>query len=243
MIEHDRAASATDISRLLLEAITDYGIYMLTPDGRVSSWNAGAKRFKGYSAEEIIGKHYSVFFTPEDLAKGLPQKALAEAANKGRFETRGWRLRKDGSRFWVHAVIDPIRGSDGELLGFAKITRDLTERRAAELELENSRDMFRRLVMGVTDYAIYMISPEGIVTNWNAGAERIKGYLPDEIIGRHFSQFYTPEDRAAGAPELALEIARDSGTPSKGRAGVCARTARVSLLMSSSTTFATPTVH
>ncbi|MEO8685735.1 MAG: PAS domain S-box protein, partial [Devosia sp.] len=211
MISTDSASTNADQYRLLVEAITDYGIYMLTPDGRVASWNAGARRFKGYSEQEILGQHFSVFYTPEDLADGLPARALAEATNSGRFENQGWRLRKDGSRFWVHAIIDPVRNADGELIGFAKITRDLTERREAELELARSQDMFRRLVMGVTDYALYMISPEGIVTNWNVGAERIKGYRPEEIIGHHFSQFYTPEDAAAGAPEQALEIARTTG--------------------------------
>ncbi|MET3900485.1 PAS domain S-box-containing protein [Devosia sp. UYZn731] len=200
-----------DPYRLLLESITDYGIYMLSPDGRVSSWNAGAKRFKGYSEQEILGQNYAVFFTPEDLASGLPARALAEAADKGRYETQGWRIRKDGTRFWVHAVIDPIRDAGGNLMGFAKITRDLTERREAELELYHSQEMFKRLVLGVTDYALYMLSPEGIVTNWNLGAERIKGYRPEEIVGHHFSQFYTPDDRAKGRPAQALEVARTVG--------------------------------
>ena len=211
MISTDSVSTNADQYRLLVEAITDYGIYMLTPDGRVASWNAGARRFKGYSEQEILGQHFSVFYTPEDLAAGLPARALAEATNSGRFENQGWRLRKDGSRFWVHAIIDPVRNANGDLIGFAKITRDLTERRESELELARSQDMFRRLVLGVTDYALYMISPEGIVTNWNAGAERIKGYRPEEIVGHHFSQFYTPEDAAAGAPEQALEIARTTG--------------------------------
>ncbi|HEY8575492.1 MAG TPA: PAS domain S-box protein [Devosia sp.] len=197
--------------QLLVEAITDYGIYMLTPEGLISSWNAGARRFKGYEAHEVLGRHFSIFFTPEDLDLGVPENALRIAQEEGRFETQGWRLRKDGSRFWAHAIVDPIRDADGRLLGFAKITRDMTERRMAEMELHRSQDMFRRLVMGVTDYALYMISPEGIVTNWNAGAERIKGYAPDEIIGQHFGRFYPEEERAAGGPDQALRIARETG--------------------------------
>ena len=202
---------SADQSRLLLDAITDYGIYLLTPEGVVSSWNSGARRLKGYEEEEVLNRHFSIFYTEEDLATGLPERALRTAAAEGRFETQGWRLRKDGTRFWANAVIDPIWDQAGTLIGFAKITRDLSEQHRAELELAHSRDMFRRLVLGVTDYALYMISPEGIVTNWNAGAERIKGYLPDEIIGQHFERFYTPEDRAADGPAKALEAARSTG--------------------------------
>ncbi|WP_332700241.1 hybrid sensor histidine kinase/response regulator [Devosia sp.] len=205
------AGPSAEQYRLLVDAITDYGIYMLTPDGLISSWNAGARRFKGYEEHEVLGRHFSIFYTEDDLATGLPDKALRVAASEGRFETQGWRLKKDGSRFWAHAIIDPIRGPDGKLLGFAKITRDMTEKHNAELELARSQDMFRRLVLGVTDYALYMISPEGIVTNWNAGAERIKGYAPEEIVGQHFERFYTAEDRAAGAPARALDVARQTG--------------------------------
>jgi PAS domain S-box-containing protein len=201
----------TDHYRLLLDSITDYGIYMLSVDGRVSSWNVGAERLKGYRQDEIIGQHFSRFYTPEDLATGLPARALRTAASVGRFESEGWRLRKDGTRFWANAIIDAIKDEQGELIGFAKITRDLTERRMADQALAESRDMFRRLVQGVTDYALYMLSPEGIVTNWNSGAERIKGYHPDEIVGEFFGRFYTPEELAAGVPQQALETARTVG--------------------------------
>jgi PAS domain S-box-containing protein len=197
--------------RLLVNGIVDYAIYMLDPDGRVVSWNPGARRFKGYEAEEIIGQHFSRFYTAEDQVAGLPARALAQAENEGRFEQEGWRVRKDGSTFWAHVVIDPIRASDGELLGFAKITRDLSERREGELALRQSQEQFRLLVLGVTDYAIYMLDPTGHVSNWNPGAERIKGYRRDEIVGQHFSRFYTEEDRAAGAPEAALATAAREG--------------------------------
>ena len=197
--------------RLLVEAVTDYAIYMLDDAGYVSSWNAGARRFKGYEAAEIIGVHFSRFYTEEDRATGLPARALATAAQEGRFEGEGWRLRKDGSRFWVHVIIDPIRDPSGVLIGYAKITRDLTERRAAESALALSEQQFRLLVQGVSDYAIYMLDPEGRVSNWNSGAQRIKGYAPAEIVGRHFSQFYTPEDRAADRPAYALATAAREG--------------------------------
>ena len=126
--------------QLLINAVTDYAIYMLEPDGTVASWNPGARRFKGYEAHEIVGRNFSCFFTEEDRVAGLPQLALESAAREGRFEAVGVRLRKDGSRFWVNAVIDPIRDDKGNLLGFAKITRDITERRNAQQELEEARN-------------------------------------------------------------------------------------------------------
>ncbi|WP_284310224.1 hybrid sensor histidine kinase/response regulator [Labrys miyagiensis] len=193
--------------RLLLEAVTDYAIYMLDLNGRVASWNAGARRFKGYEADEIIGQHFSRFYTEEDRLDGLPARALATAEAEGRFENEGWRVRKDGARFWAHVVIDPIRDPAGRLIGYAKITRDLTERREAEQKLRRSLEQFRLLVQSVTDYAIYMLDRDGFISSWNAGAERIKGYDAEEIIGQHFSRFYTPEDRAAGEPAKALETA------------------------------------
>jgi PAS domain S-box-containing protein len=197
--------------QLLIDSVTDYAIYMLDPEGYVASWNAGARRFKGYEAAEIIGEHFSRFFGPEDRAAGLPQHALRTAAAEGRFEAEGWRYRKDGSRFWANAVLDPIRDESGHLVGFAKITRDITERKEAESRLFESEQRFRMLVQGVTDYAIYMLDTEGRVTNWNAGAEAIKGYSAAEIIGQHFSRFYPEEDRRAGEPARALRIALGEG--------------------------------
>ncbi len=197
--------------RLLVEAVADYAIYMLDPAGIVVSWNAGAQRFKGYTADEIVGRHFSRFYTLEDQADGLPARVLQTAEREGKFEGEGWRVRKDGARFWAHVVIDPIRDGRGLLLGFAKITRDLSERKAAEQTLRDSREEFELLVQSVTDYAIYMLDLDGKVVNWNAGARRIKGYAPEEIIGQHFSRFYTAEDRAAGEPQRALDTARLEG--------------------------------
>ncbi|HEX8366631.1 MAG TPA: PAS domain S-box protein [Allosphingosinicella sp.] len=197
--------------QLLVNAVTDYALYMLDREGYVATWNPGARRFKGYAAEEIIGQHFSRFFTEEDRAAGVPERALRTAATEGKFETEGWRLRKDGTRMWVHAVIDPIFSDEGELIGFAKITRDITEKREAERALHQSEQRFRMLVQGVHDYAIYMLDPDGRVTNWNSGAERIKGYKAEEIVGRHFSQFYTEQDRAGGEPQRALETALREG--------------------------------
>ncbi len=206
-------APPTDESRyrLLVEAVTDYAIYMLDPAGMVTSWNPGARRFKGYEAHEIIGEHFSRFYTPEDRSIGLPEAALDIAAREGKFEGEGWRVRKDGARFWAHVVIDPIREPGGDLVGFAKITRDLTERRHAEESLRRSEEQFRLLVESVTDYAIYMLDVNGNISSWNQGAQRIKGYLPDEIIGHHFSKFYTAADRRHGEPERALQTAIREG--------------------------------
>lgn len=184
--------------QLLIDAIVDYAIYMIDVDGIVRSWNAGAERLKGYSADEIIGKPFSLFYSPEDRAKGLPQTALRIAAETGRFSSEGWRVRKDGSRFWALVVVDAIRDEQGQVIGFAKVTRDITERQQAHNELLESERRYRRLIEAVVDYAIFQLDPSGNVTTWNPGAQRIKGYDPDEIIGRHFSQFYTPEDSISG---------------------------------------------
>ncbi|MFC5513348.1 PAS domain S-box protein [Massilia jejuensis] len=195
----------------LISGISDYAIYMLDCDGLVSSWNAGAQRFKGYIAPEILGQHFSRFYTPEDRADKLPARALATALAEGKYEAEGWRLRQDGTRFWASVVIDPIYDEQRTLLGYAKITRDITEKRQAEQALRASEERFRLLVEGVTDYAIYMLSPLGEVTNWNVGAERINGYRQDEIVGQHFSRFYTDEDRADRRPQRALENAARLG--------------------------------
>jgi PAS domain S-box-containing protein len=195
----------------LISGISDYAIYMLDPAGYVSSWNAGARRFKGYVAQEILGRHFSNFYTPEDREANVPGLALHRALDEGKYEAEGWRVRKDGTRFWAHVVIDPIYDEDGALLGFAKVTRDVTERKRAEDALRESEQRFRLLVQGVTDYAIYMLSPDGIVTNWNSGAERIKGYPQQEIVGQHFSRFYTDADRENGLPQRALGTAARVG--------------------------------
>jgi PAS domain S-box-containing protein len=206
-------SALTDEQRfqLLVTGVRDYAIYMLNTDGYVNSWNAGAERFKGYLANEIIGQHFSVFYTADDRAAGVPAKALQIALDEGKFEAEGWRVRKDGTRFWASVVIDAIRNDSGKLIGFAKVTRDITQRKEAQEALRKSEERFRLLVQGVTDYAIYMISPTGEVTNWNAGAERIKGYTHDEVVGTHFSRFYTKEEQGTGLPERALATAENEG--------------------------------
>jgi PAS domain S-box-containing protein len=197
--------------QLLIDSVIDYAIYMIGVDGRVLSWNAGAARLKGYTPDEILGQSFSRFYTPEDQATGLPQRALATAAKEGRFLAEGWRVRKDGTRFWASVVIDAIRDENGTLIGFAKITRDFTERQAAQQQLLESERRYRRLIESVVDYAIFQLDPNGIVSTWNVGAARAKGYQPEEIIGQHFSVFYGEEDRKAGVPRRALEKAAAEG--------------------------------
>jgi PAS domain S-box-containing protein len=196
---------------MLVRAVTDYAIYMLDLDGTVVSWNAGAERLKGYAETEIVGQHFSNFFTPEERAAGKPAAALETAADTGRWEDEGWRVRKDGTRFWVLAVLDAIRDPDGKLVGFAKITRDMTERRLAQQALAESERRFRLLVSSVIDYALFTLDLDGVIQSWNPGAERVKGYTADEVIGKHFSIFYTPEGREAGDPERVLATARNEG--------------------------------
>jgi PAS domain S-box-containing protein len=194
----------------LIDAIEDYAIFLLGPDGEIRSWNSGAARIMGYSAEEVIGSNFSRFYGADDLAAAKPQNELDTAAREGRVYDEGWRVRKDGTRFWVTTVISALRDDAGRVTGFAKITRDLTERRAADERLRQSEEMLRLLVASVRDYAIFLLDPEGHVLTWNTGAERIKGYTPEEIIGKHFSTFYPDEDR--GKPARELELARRDGS-------------------------------
>jgi PAS domain S-box-containing protein len=194
-----------------VESIQDYAIFVLDPQGRVMSWNPGAQRFKGYTAEEIIGKHFSIFYPPERIAEGFPEHELEVAARVGRFEDEGWRVRKDGTLFWANVVITALRTRHGVLAGFAKVTRDLTERRRGEETLRLSEERFRLLVEGVRDYGIIMLDPDGRVTSWNEGAQRVIGYEASEILGRHFSVFYPPDAVVAGRPDHELETACAEG--------------------------------
>ena len=193
-----------NVFRLLVESTTDYAIIMLDADGNVASWNAGAARIKGYRADEIIGQHFSVFYPPDAIERNWPATELEIATREGRFEEEGWRLRKDGTRFWANVVITPLRDESGKLVGFGKVSRDLTERRRAEQQLRESEERLRLIIDSTIDYAIFMLDTEGRIVSWNQGAERIKGYRPDEIIGRHFSTFYTPEAVASQWPEFEL---------------------------------------
>ncbi len=199
-----------DRFRQFVDAVQDYAIFMLDASGRVMSWNIGAERIKGYRRSEILGHHFSRFYPSEDLRSGKPQKLLDIAEKTGRAEDEGWRVRKDGTRFWARVTITAIRNESGELIGFGKVTRDLTEQKRAELILHRQEERFHLFVHGVQDYAMFMLDPEGYVTTWNLGAERIKGYTAAEIIGQHFSCFY-PADVREEKPKWVLEMAARRG--------------------------------
>ena len=189
----------------------DYAIFLLDREGNVATWNAGAERIKGYRAEEILGQHFSRFYPPEAIERRWPQQELELAAARGRFEDEGWRLRKDGSRFWASVVITALRDESGELRGYGKITRDLSERRRQDESLRQSEERFRLLLDSVKDYAIFMLDADGRVVSWNPGAERIKGYTAAEVIGQHLSLFYPEEARRRRWPEQQLAAARVQG--------------------------------
>ncbi|QYD70086.1 PAS domain S-box protein [Paraburkholderia edwinii] len=212
---NDDTASAAGFSstwlRLWAESTDEYSIFALSPDGTVMTWNPGGERIQGHKADEIIGQRFSVFYTETERASGGPDAALRAAASSGRHVTEGWRLKKDGTMFWAHVVMTALRDSNSQLLGFGKVIQDVSDKKAAHDAVLESERSFRLLVQGVIDYAIFMLSPEGRVTSWNPGARRIKGYSESEIVGSHFSRFYTPEDVEAGVPFRALETARREG--------------------------------
>src|SRR6266576_2243767 len=167
----------------LVEGVKDYAIFWLDPDGRVMSWSASAERLKQYRAEEIIGEHFSRFYTPEDVAVGKPDAELRKATAEGRVEDEGWRVRRDGSRFWASVVITALRDARGTLLGFGKITRDMTERQVAEQALRVSEERFRTVSVTAND-AIVSADGAGNITYLNPGAERIFGLAGAEVTGR-----------------------------------------------------------
>lgn len=210
-VKASNAQGVEERFRLLIENVRDYAIFMLDPGGRVTTWNKGAERLKQYRANEIIGEHFSKFYSAEDIAARKPEKELEIAIAEGQVEDEGWRIRKDGSRFWALVVITAIYDDSGKLIGFGKVTRDLSERRIVEQQLRASEEQFRLLVDRVEEYAIYLLDPEGRVMSWNSGAEKIKQYTAEEIVGKNVACFYTAEDVAAGKPQHNLEMAARKG--------------------------------
>ncbi len=206
-----KGSEREQLFRLLVASVVDYAIFLLDPRGCVATWNAGAQRLKGYAANEIIGKHFSTFYPETDVRAGKCEHELEVALAEGRFEDEGWRIRKDGTQFWANVVITAVRDHAGKLVGFAKVTRDLTDRKQAEDQRLAAEERFRLLVESVQDYALFILDPSGLISTWNVGAERIKGYTASEIIGRHFSCFYPEEDVRAGKCERELEIAAREG--------------------------------
>ncbi len=205
------AGIADETFRRLVESVHDYAIFMLTPEGVIASWNIGAKRITGYESHEAVGRHFSLFYVPDDVASGWPDEELRRALAVGRFEYEGWRVRKDGTRFWANAVIAPVFDADGALMGFSKVTRDLSERKRHGERLKDSERSLRLLVESVQDYAIFTLDPEGNITSWNQGAQRIKGYTADEAIGKHFSMFYRQQEVLREWPQFELREATARG--------------------------------
>ncbi|WP_431108626.1 hybrid sensor histidine kinase/response regulator [Variovorax paradoxus] len=197
--------------RQMVETVSDYSIILLDPGGIVISWNGGARKLKGYDAPEAVGRHFSLFYPSELLEQGQPELALEAVRKTGHMEEEGWRLRKDGTRFWASVVITLMTAPGGEVRGFSMITRDLSERRRQDEMLRMSEERFRLLVEGVKDYAIFMLDPGGHIVSWNLGAQKNKGYEASEIIGQHFSVFYPPEVAAVGWPEEELRNALRDG--------------------------------
>ncbi len=202
----------------VVESVKDYAIFMLDREGRVQTWNAGAELIKGYAPQEIVGRKSDVFYTPEDRDRRHADALLGRAATNGRVEEEGWRVRKNGQRFWADVVITARVGSSGEVVGFTKVTRDLSERREAEEQrrrrdedLLRSEERFRLLVDAVKDHAIVMLDPSGRVATWNGGAERLEGYGAEEIIGHHHSRFRSDEDVRSGKCEAQLATAARDG--------------------------------
>lgn len=201
----------TDLYHLMIDEIQDYAIILLDKNGIIRNWNKGAEKIKQYTAEEIIGRHFSTFYLPADLKTNLPQKLMKQAEETGRAAQEGWRKRKDGSRFWGSITITALHNDLGDVIAYCKVTRDLTDRKIAEDELKKSEERYHQMVAEVQDYAIILLSSEGIIENWNTGAEHIKGYKSEEIIGKKFEIFYGLEDRERKLPQQLLQEARENG--------------------------------
>jgi PAS domain S-box-containing protein len=206
-----RFAGEGSLYQRMIEEIQDYAIIVLDVNGIIRNWNRGAEKIKQYSEQEVIGKHFSLFYLPEDIEQNLPQRLLNEAKDTGRAAHEGWRKRKDGTKFWGSITITAIHTDSGEVAGFCKVTRDLTDKKIAEDRLRISEERYHRMIAEVQDYAIILLNSEGVIENWNIGAEKIKGYTAQEIVGRKFEIFYPAEDRADGLPGKLLSTARETG--------------------------------
>jgi rsbT co-antagonist protein RsbR len=208
MSEPDKssAARAPDY-RLLVDSVADTEIIMLDRAGVVMTWNRGAEALTGYRADEIVGRPVSTFYTDEDRDSGLVQRELQSAEESGRFELEGWRVRKDGRRFWANVVLQPMRDENQQLSGFVKVARDVTGKRERDLELRTASLMLNSM----TDYEVILLDPQGYVRSWNKGAETLKGYSASEVLGKHVSIFYSEEDVRNDLATRELETATRTG--------------------------------
>lgn len=203
--------------RHMIDEIQDYAIFLLTKEGVIHNWNKGAFLITGFSASEIIGKSFHICYTQEDIDKKLPEKLLQKSSLEGKAIHEGWNLKKDGTRYWANSVITALHHDD-EVTGYVKVIRDMTAMKEASdrqneyiEQLRRSEERYHNMIQEVQDYAILMLDQEGIIQNWNYGAQQIKGYSADEVVGKHFRIFYTPQDVARKLPEKMLRMAAEKG--------------------------------
>ncbi|HEX8561748.1 MAG TPA: PAS domain S-box protein [Flavobacterium sp.] len=222
------AISAERLYYKMIDEVMDYAILLLDLEGNILNWNQGAANIKGYTAKEIIGTNFRVFYAAEDRKNGLPEKLLDDAIKFGKANHEGWRLKKDGSKFWGSIVITALHDDNGNVIAFSKVTRDLTQRKAAEEmlqrnakdlefkndELRRSEERYHGMIAEIEDYAIILLDPDGKILNWNKGGEKIKGYKAEEVVGRNFNLFYLQEDIEAGLPQRLINQARTEGKAS-----------------------------
>jgi PAS domain S-box-containing protein len=224
-VKNDELRQSEQRYHKMVSEVSDYVIIFLDKTGKIIDWNKGAERIKGYKASEIVGKSFKLFYTKEDKEKNLPELLLAQAKKQGSVVQEGWRIRKDGTRFWGSVAITALHDDNGDVFGFSKVTRDLTDRKIAEDRLNNvaeelkfkneelrqSEERYQRMIAEVKDYAIILLDTNGIIQNWNAGAQHIKGYTPEEIVGKSFENFYQESDRKSGFPKQLLNEAAVQG--------------------------------
>lgn len=207
----EAALRAEEQLRLLLDSVHDYAIFALDLEGRVASWNEGAYRLTGYTADEILGHSLHRLYLPADIAVGKPEHELQTALATGRSEDESWRLRKDGSTFWANEIITPLRAADGTQVGFAKVIRDLSERIRAQQAVQASEERLRLILDSINDYAIITQDEEGRIVDWNSGAEQVFGYTAAEVVGKPNAMLFTPEDRRKDEPAREMQQARTTG--------------------------------
>lgn len=221
----DKERDRMNLYHKMIDEVEDYAIIFLDRDGIVQNWNKGAEKIKGYTESEIVGKHFQVFYLPDDRATNLPEKLLKEATDMGKAGHEGWRLRKNGTKFWGSIALTALHAANGDVIGYSKVTRDLTERKVLDdqariftedLRLSNeafraSEERYHKMIEEVQDYAIILLNTQGDIQNWNKGAEKIKGYSAEEIIGKNFRTFYLPADQASGLPEQLIGTAIKDG--------------------------------